>query len=438
MLRTTNCGALRGSDADQLTTLNGWVHRIRNHGGITFISLRDRYGITQVVVDEGAPESLTSLAESLRMEFCIAVQGLVRKRPDDMINQGMATGEIEVLAQEISILSKAPVLPFTIEEENQATENTRLEYRFLDLRSPGIQNRLILRHKVAQATRDYLNNRDFLEIETPTLIKSTPEGARDYLVPSRVNPGKFYALPQSPQLYKQLTMVAGLDKYYQIARCYRDEDPRGDRQPEFTQVDIEMSFVSRDDVLSLTEGLMAHIFQETIGVQLKTPFPRLTYHDAMNLYGSDKPDLRFDLAFKDFTAFVPHSDFGAFKGVVEKGGIVKALVVPEAADKASRKTIGTWEQVAKDHGAFGLAWMKVGEDGLEGGISKFFKDQEAKILEDLEAKKGDIILFMASDWKTAVNALGAVRNHLGHELGLVIPGEFHFSWIVDFPPLRIQ
>jgi aspartyl-tRNA synthetase len=433
MIRTTHCGALRGTDADQEATLNGWIHRIRNHGGISFISLRDRYGITQVVVDEGSPESLSALAEGLKMEYCIAVRGQVRRRPDDMINKDMSTGEIELVAEEITVLSKAPVLPFTIDEENQATENTRLEYRFLDLRSPGIQNRLILRHKVAQATRNYLNGRDFLEIETPTLIKSTPEGARDYLVPSRVNPGKFYALPQSPQLYKQLTMVAGLDKYYQIARCYRDEDPRGDRQPEFTQVDIEMSFVSRDDVLSMTEGLMTHIFRETLNIPLPTPFPRISYQEAMDRYGSDKPDLRFDLSFQDFTPFVPASEFGAFKGVVEGGGVVKALVVPGAAEKASRKIIGGWEQVAKDHGAFGLAWMKVGTDGLEGGISKFFKEQETAILEALKAEVGDIILYIASDWKTAVTALGAVRSHLGKELDLMKKDEFNFAWVVDFP-----
>jgi len=389
--------------------------------------------MTQVVIDQESPQELVQLAESLRMEYCLAVEGLVRKRPQNMVNKDMDTGEIEVLAQRITILSKAPVLPFTIDEETHATENTRLEYRYLDLRSLGMQKRLVLRHKVLQATRDFLNKRDFLEIETPTLIKSTPEGARDYLVPSRVNPGRFFALPQSPQLYKQLTMVGGLDRYYQIARCYRDEDPRGDRQPEFTQVDIEMSFVKRDDILSLTEEMMAHVFKESLGIELSLPFPRLSYQEAMDQYGSDKPDLRYGLAFQDFSPFALKSEFSAFKDVVEQHGVVKAMVIPGGAEAASRKVIGQWEEVAKAQGAQGLAWMKVGTEGLEGGISKFFTDQQDSILETLGAKAGDIILAVASQWKVAIKSMGAVRTHLGTELGYTQSRDFAFAWVLDFP-----
>ena len=297
--RTTTCGALRACDEGKSVVLNGWVHRDRNHGALHFINLRDRYGITQVVVDDDAPAELQETAGRIKLEYCIAVKGIVRRRPDSMINPDMATGEIEVKAEHIEILSQCAVLPFMIEDENNAKEDLRLKYRYLDLRSKGMTDRIVMRHKIIKAIREYFYKTDFLEIETPTLIRSTPEGARDFLVPSRIYPGKFFALPQSPQLYKQLLMVSGMDKYFQIARCYRDEDPRGDRQLEFTQLDIEMSYVKRDDVLALIEDLFNDVFKKVLDVDLPKTFMRLSYNDAMNRYGSDKPDLRFGLEIKD-------------------------------------------------------------------------------------------------------------------------------------------
>ncbi|GHU71108.1 hypothetical protein FACS189450_06610 [Spirochaetia bacterium] len=318
MKRTIDCGALRRIDAGKAVILNGWVHRKRDHGGISFINLRDRYGVTQVVADSDAGIDAAILAE-LRNEFCIAVEGVVRARPDSMVNPDMPTGEIEVVAAKIVILSKAEVLPFQIDDESDAKEETRLKYRYLDLRSAGMQNRIRLRNEVAFAVREWMIARGFYEIETPTFIKSTPEGARDYLVPSRLYPGKFYALPQSPQLYKQILMVSGFDKYFQIARCYRDEDARGDRQPEFTQIDIEMSFVGRDDILAMTEGLMGHVFKKTLGVDLPAHFTRLSYEEAQEKYGSDKPDLRFNMPLQDFGPYVVAGSFQAFKDALTNG-----------------------------------------------------------------------------------------------------------------------
>ncbi len=433
MKRTATCGSLRAADDGLTVVLNGWVHRNRDHGGVHFINLRDRYGETQIVVDEDVPAELAELAGSLKFEYCVAVEGVVRKRPDSMINPDMATGEIEISVKKIEILNTCLTLPFMIEDETDSNENARLKYRYLDLRSKGMQERIILRNKVTWAIREYLQGVDFLEIETPTLIKSTPEGARDFLVPSRLHPGKFFALPQSPQLYKQLLMVSGFDKYFQVARCYRDEDARGDRQLEFTQIDMEMSFVSREDVFTVTEGMMGHIFKSTMGIELPVSFERLAYDDAMNLYGSDKPDLRFGLAFRDFAPFVPGSDFSVFKNVLESGGVVKAMVVPGAAAAYSRKKISELEETAKTYGAKGLAWMKVTAEGLDGGVSKFFGDQADAIKSGLEASEGDLILLMAADWKTACNSLGAVRSRLGKDLELIDESQFRFVWIVDFP-----
>jgi aspartyl-tRNA synthetase len=473
MKRTTNCGALRKADAGKSVILNGWVHRKREHGGISFINLRDRYGITQVVVDEDAPAELTALAGELRNEYCIAVEGMVRPRPPSMINPGMGTGEIEVAAGRLVILSRSELLPFQIGEESEAKEELRLTYRYLDLRSEGMQRRIKLRNDVSFAVREWLVGQGFFEIETPTFIKSTPEGARDYLVPSRLYPGKFYALPQSPQLYKQILMVAGFDKYFQIARCYRDEDARGDRQPEFTQIDIEMSFVSRDDILSMLEGLLGYVFKKTLGRELPAQFKRLTYEEAMELYGTDKPDCRFDMPLQDFAPYAAEGDFQAFKdalaageadkaaaavkGITLSGGGVKALVVPGKADY-SRKQIEELEAQAKIYKAKGLAWMKVGgtetNPALEGGVSKFFdlraggsgtesgggsgggdqKNRAAKIIAGLGAKPGDLILIAAdAQRKIANTALGAVRSKLGRDLELCPPDRFEFVWIVDFP-----
>lgn len=464
MKRTVTCGDLRRADAGKTVILNGWVHRKRDHGGISFINLRDRYGVTQVVVDADAPEILKQVAGELHNEYCIAVEGIVRPRPDTMVNPEMATGEIEVAAKNLVILNRCEVLPFQIEEKSDAKEDLRLKYRYLDLRSGGMQRRIKLRNDVTFAVREWMQAQGFYEIETPTFIKSTPEGARDYLVPSRLYPGKFYALPQSPQLYKQILMVAGFDKYFQIARCYRDEDARGDRQPEFTQIDIEMSFVSREDVLTMIEGLFGYVFKKTLGIILPEQFRRLSYDDAMERYGSDKPDLRFAMELQDFAPYVADSRFQAFKdalaqgeaertaaaakGVSLPGGGVKALVVPGKADY-SRKQIDELEATAKIYKAKGMAWMKVvaGADGkasLEGGASKFFipaadgsgapADLAERIIEGLGAKIGDLILMVADSKRKIANiALGAVRSKLGKDLGFCDPKRFEFVWIIDFP-----
>ena len=455
--RTHTCGDLRKSDDGKTVILNGWVHRIREHGGITFINLRDRYGITQVVVDSDATSSLLDTAKALRMEFCIAVEGIVRARPDSMINKDMTTGEIELVAKDIEILSKSDVLPFMIDEVQKdgtpviPNEDLRLKYRYLDLRTSKMQHNIILRSKVAFATREYLTEQGFLEIETPTFIKSTPEGARDYLVPSRVHPGTFYSLPQSPQLYKQILMVSGFDKYFQIARCYRDEDARGDRQPEFTQIDMELSFTNREEVLSVTEGMMQHIFKKTLNYDLPAKFDRLSWTEAFDLYGSDKPDLRFDLKMQDAAFMADLSDFVAFKAGAanadsslprHKRSGLKALVVKNVADKYSRKMIETLESKAKLYKAKGLAWMKVASTGsattdiaFEGGISKFYAGKEAEICEKLGAEKNDLLLFVSDEkWQTACVAMGAVRSQLGKDLNLYNKeDEFHFVWIIDFP-----
>jgi len=432
MKRTTTCGALRAGDAGKKVVLNGWVHRHRDHGGIRFFDIRDRYGLTQVVVDADAPSDLRALSEQLKFEYCVAVEGIVRPRPGSMANPNLPTGEIEVQAARIEILSRCEVLPFMVDERAEAKEDTRMTYRYLDLRTGAMQRNLALRHRAAFATREYLVGKGFYEIETPMFIKSTPEGARDYLVPSRLNPGRFYALPQSPQLYKQILMVSGFDRYFQIARCFRDEDARGDRQPEFTQIDIEMSFVSREDVFGLVEGLMAHVFKESIGKDLEVPFRRLAYDEAMNLYGSDKPDLRFGLEMKDFGPIARQGGFEVFRKVVEGGGVVKALVAPGCGEY-SRKQITELEAAAKVYGAAGLAWMKVTEAGLDGGVSKFYAAQAAEIRSTLGAKAGDLLLMVGAEFRTACASLGAVRSQLGKELGLADPSKFRFCWIIDFP-----
>ena len=435
MQRTVTCGGLNKDFAGKTVVLNGWIHRKRDHGGITFLNLRDRYGLTQVVVDDDASEELKTLAVSLKQEFCIAVEGLVRQRPDSMINKEMATGEIEVKALKIEVLSKSEVLPFQIDEKTNANEDLRLKYRYLDLRSKAMQDHIILRSKFAFAVREFLTSKDFLEIETPTFIKSTPEGARDYLVPSRLYPGKFYALPQSPQIYKQILMVSGFDKYFQIARCYRDEDARGDRQPEFTQIDIEMSFASREDVLSLTEGMMQYAFKKSINIDLPKTFERISYDEAIDVYGTDKPDLRFEMKMQDAAFMAEIGNFAVFKDAISSGGAVKALVVKGQAEAYSRKKIEELEAAAKIYKANGLAWIKVTEGGakFEGGISKFFEGKESEICSKLGAEKGDLILFVADKYKIACTALGAVRSKLGKDLGLLNPAEFKFAWIVDFP-----
>lgn len=450
--RTVTCGELRKGDVGKKVVLNGWVSRTRDLGGIVFIRLRDRYGITQVMVGDGASDEVKRIAASLKSEYCIAVAGVVAARAEKDINPDMATGEIEVEASDIEIFTTSQELPFSIEEVRQKdgtvvlpNEDLRLKYRYLDLRREPMKNHIVLRSQVTFAVREYLTERGFLEIETPTFIKSTPEGARDYLVPSRVHPGKFYSLPQSPQLYKQLLMVSGFDKYFQIARCYRDEDARGDRQPEFTQIDMEMSFTDRDEVLATTEGMLGHVFRKTLGYELPATFDRIAWEDAFDLYGSDKPDLRFDLKMQDAAFMADLSDFGAFKAGAanadksierhRRSGL-KALVVKNVADTYSRKMIESLESVAKINHAKGLAWMKVGADGaFEGGISKFFAGKEGDICARLGAEKNDLLLFVSDEkWQVACVALGAVRKQLGKDLRLHNPADqFHFAWIIDFP-----
>ncbi|MDP3177000.1 MAG: aspartate--tRNA ligase, partial [Spirochaetaceae bacterium] len=386
------------------------------------------------VVDSDASDELKKVAGELKFEYCLAVRGTVRARPDPMVNKDMGTGEIEVVADSIQVLSRSETLPFMVDEKSDAKEDLRLRYRYIDLRSFAMQRRIALRHDVAFAVREYLSGQGFYEIETPTFIRSTPEGARDYLVPSRLYPGKFYALPQSPQLYKQLLMVSGMDKYFQLARCYRDEDARGDRQPEFTQIDIEMSFVKRDDVLELVEGMMGHVFKKTLGVELPARFRRIAYDDALELYGTDKPDLRFAMEMKDLGELAQRSGFQAFKDALAAGGAVKALVAPGKADY-SRKQIEELEAAAKVYRAKGMAWMKVTpENKIEGGAAKFFAGLESELLAALGAKAGDLVLMVAdAKRKVACQSLGAVRSRLGKDLGLCDASRFEFAWIVDFP-----
>ena len=461
MKRTATCGALTKADEGKRVILNGWVNRKRDHGGISFINLRDRYGITQAVVDPGVfsggavPAELAQIVAELRNEFCLALEGTVRSRPASMVNPDMPTGEIELAVEKIVILSRCKDLPFHIEEVTSAKEELRLKFRYLDLRSAAMQKRIKLRNEAVFAIREYMIGQGFYEIETPTFCRSTPEGARDYLVPSRLYPGKFYALPQSPQIFKQILMVSGFDKYFQLARCYRDEDSRGDRQPEFTQLDLEMSFNSRDDVLSVIEGVFGYTFKKTLNVELPASFKRLAYEDAMEIYGTDKPDTRFEILMKDFSPWVAAGEFQGFKdalaagdadkaaasakGLSVKGGGVKALVAPgKLGDKTieySRKQIDELEAAAKIYKAKGMVWMKVGTGGeLEGGGSKYFASQAADIIKGLGANPGDMIVMVGDRSRDIANtALGAVRSKLGRDLGLCDPKKFEFVWIVDFP-----
>ena len=464
--RTINCGALRSSNEKDTVVLNGWIHRVRDHGGIYFIDLRDRYGKTQIVIGQDTPTHIQSLASGLHLEYCLSVTGTVHKRPNETINPSMPTGEIEVFVSQLEIISKSEVLPFMIEETSSlANEDLRLQYRYLDLRSGTMQKNIKLRHTVMQSTREYLNAQDFLEIETPTLIRSTPEGARDFLVPSRMKTGHFYALPQSPQLYKQILMMSGMDKYYQLARCYRDEDARGDRQPEHTQIDIELSFTKASDIYILIEGLMKKVFKDCRNIDIDTPFPHLTYKEAMNTYGSDKPDLRFALQIRDFSEFVPKIGFGVFEQALQQKneslvhqslahqsfahkGAVKVLVVPKAASTISRKNIEHLEQVAKTYGAKGLAWAKYTKQAeseqcsFSGGISKFLNNDLDEIVQTLSIQEDDLLLFGADIWNVACTSLGAVRNAVAKILDIIpeqhleahiYPNIFSFVWVTDFP-----
>ena len=434
--RTDYCGNLDRKDTDREVTLLGWVQRRRDLGGLIFVELRDRQGIVQVVFNSEVSPEAHEKAESLRSEFVIAAIGKVQARPEGTLNPRLPTGEIEVIARELRVLNTSKNPPFLIEDEEEAAENVRLKYRYLDLRRPKLQRNLILRHRVAQEVRGYFDRLGFLEIETPMLTKSTPEGARDYLVPSRLNPGHFYALPQSPQLFKQILMVSGFDRYFQIVRCFRDEDLRSDRQPEFTQIDVEMSFVQVEDIREIMEGLMAHIFKEVVGVDLRTPFDSMSYAEAMDRYGVDKPDIRFGMEMKDVSGVFRGSNFKVFKETLNKGGIIKALCVKGEAS-FSRKEIDELTPFVETYGAKGLAWAKVGSDGWQSPIQKFLTPEEMKEVESrCEAARNDLLLFIADSPRVVHQAMGNLRLHLGEKLGLIPKDLYRFVWILDFPLLE--
>ena len=433
MRRTNNCCELGSADIGNEVVLMGWVQRRRDHGGVIFIDLRDRNGLTQVVFNPEHNKEVHGKAHDIRSEFVIAVKGKVEHRPDGMTNPDLATGEIEVMVNELRILNQAQTPPFMIEDDIDVSENIRLKHRHIDLRRPKIQKNIIARHMASAAIRNFMNSNGFLDIETPVLTKSTPEGARDYLVPSRINAGHFYALPQSPQLFKQLLMISGFDRYYQIVRCFRDEDLRADRQPEFTQVDMEMSFVGEEDVMAIAEGLVSAVFKEVLDITLDTPFKRMTYAESMDRFGLDRPDLRFGLELKDLSDIVGTSGFKVFASVVKKGGMVKALNA-KGCDNFSRKEIDNLTEFVGVYRAKGLAWIKVREDGWQSPIAKFFSDEEKQQMSDrLNMEPGDLVFFVADQPKITNDALGNLRNHLGAKLGLMDPKEYNFVWVTHFP-----
>ena len=435
--RTHYCGDLRKEDIGKQVCLMGWVHRRRDHGGLIFIDLRDRTGIGQLALDPDRDPEAHAKAEAVRNEFVIAAIGTVSPRPEGTVNPKMKTGEVEIEVNELRILNVAKTPPFMLDEYTDVAENLRLKYRYLDLRRDTIQRNLIMRHQVAQTTRRYLSEHGFLEIETPMLTKSTPEGARDYLVPSRVNPGNFYALPQSPQIFKQLLMVSGYDRYFQITRCFRDEDLRADRQPEFTQIDCELSFVDKDDVMSVMEGLIAAIFEQTLGVDLPLPMPRMSFAEVMDRYGIDNPDLRFGMELVNLTDIVSNCGFKVFADVAAKGGLVKA-VNAKGCTTFSRKELDDLTAFAAIYGAKGMAWVKIQEDcSWQSPIAKFFTAAErAQIGAALDAEPADLLLFGADMAHIVNESLGRLRGHLGQKLGLADPNEFRFVWVTDFPLLE--
>ncbi len=430
--RTHYCGELCEEQVGQEVCLAGWVQRVRNHGGVLFVDLRDRTGVVQVVFGQELPERVSAVGERLRGEFVVAVRGHVRPRPAGSENPRLKTGRIEVGVEDAEILNESRTPPFYIEPDIDVEETLRLKHRYLDLRRPDMLEALSFRHRLVKAVRDYFDARGFWEIETPVLTRSTPEGARDYLVPSRISPGRFYALPQSPQLFKQLLMVSGVDRYFQIARCFRDEDLRADRQPEFTQIDVEMSFVSRPDVMALTEGLMAHLYREVLGRELATPFPVMSYREALDRFGTDKPDLRFGMELVDVSEVVAQSEFRVFRGTVSGGGSVMAMRV-EGGGSFSRREIEELADRAGEYGAKGLAWLAVKGDDVRSPIAKFLSEAElAGILQRTGATSGDLVLMVADSWRVARTALGHYRSLLGKRLDLA-RGEDRFVWIVDFP-----
>ncbi len=436
MKRNHYCGNLSAADIGKEVVLAGWVQRRRDHGGLIFIDLRDRYGLVQIVYSPDTDNQSFAIAENVRNEYVLAARGKVRPRPEGTVNTNLFSGEIEVEGIELEILNKSKTPPFYIEDGVSVDELVRLKYRYLDLRRPEMRDALILRHKTTTAMRSFLDQAGFLEIETPILCKSSPEGARDYLVPSRVHPGDFFALPQSPQLFKQILMVSGMDKYFQIARCFRDEDLRADRQPEFTQLDMEMSFVDEEDIRALTEQLLAYVFKETLGREIATPFPVLDYQDAISRFGSDKPDMRFAIEIKDIADIAVNSEFKVFASVAAKGGWVRGINAKGCA-RYSRREIDALTEYVAIYGAKGLAYIYVEETGLRSPISKFFtEDQLAEIVERMEGRAGDLLLFVAADKAIAADSLGHLRLEIARKENLIDSAELNFLWVNKFPLLE--
>ncbi len=432
--RSHSCGKIRESEIGQTVELKGWVQKRRDLGGLIFIDFRDRSGIVQVVFNPDLSKEALELAEKVRSEYVLGITGKVVSRAEGTVNPNLPTGAIEVHAESLEILNAAKNPPISIANDVEVGEDIRLKYRYLDLRRPVMQETFKLRHRTTKVIRDFLDHNEFLEIETPMLTKSTPEGARDYLVPSRVHEGEFYALPQSPQLFKQLLMVSGFERYYQVVRCFRDEDLRADRQPEFTQVDIETSFLPKEDLIAMMEEMMSAVLKETKGLEIEKPFQRMTHAEAMNRYGSDKPDTRFEMEFVDVSDLVKDSDFKVFSSAVSSGGAVKGINAKGAASKYSRKDIDALTEYVKTYKAKGLAWLKVEEDGLKGPISKFFDEALASQLKEaFDAEAGDLLLFVADSKSVVADSLGSLRSKLGKDLDLIDYSKFNFLWIMDFP-----
>ena len=435
--RTVYAGRIDEKYVGKKVVVKGWVSKRRDLGNLIFIDIRDRMGVVQCVFSGEKNNELHELASTLRSEFVISIEGEVVLRNENTVNDKIATGKVEIIADKLEILSKAKTLPFVLDDASLSSEELRLKYRYLDLRRTELAEVLHLRSKITKATRDYLDNNMFVDVETPILTKSTPEGARDYLVPSRVHPGEFYALPQSPQLFKQLLMVAGFDRYYQVARCFRDEDLRADRQPDFTQIDMEMSFMSQEEILTMIEGLIAHVMKEVKGIDVVTPFPRLDYEEAMERFGSDKPDTRFGMELKDVSDLVKNLDFKVFSNAVEQGGAVKCIVAKGCAEQYSRKDIDALGKYVANYGAKGLAWVKVTEEGLNGAIAKFFTDEVAQeLVARVDAEVGDIILFAADSKKVCYASLGALRQKLAADLDLIDKDKYNYLWVVNWPLLE--
>ncbi len=431
--RSCYCGEPRLNSVGRELTLLGWVQTRRDHGGLIFVDLRDRSGVTQVVFNPEVSGTAHEKAKQLRSEDVIAVRGALAKRPEETLNLQLATGEVEVRGRDLKLLNASQPPPFAIDDETEANENTRLKYRYLDLRRPRSLSHLLLRYRMTKLIRDYLDGLGFIDVETPVLTKSTPEGARDYLVPSRIYQGKFYALPQSPQLFKQILMVAGLDRYFQIVKCFRDEDLRADRQPEFTQLDLEMSFVQPEDVMEVVEGMIAILFKELKGIELQRPFPRLAWEEAMSRFGSDKPDMRFGLELRDLTNALRSSKAKVFAGAIEAGGVVKGICVPKGGE-LSRKDLDDLTPFVATFGAKGVAWAKLTESGWQSPIAKFLTDSEQKdVARILDARPGDVILLLADAAKIVNDALGNLRLRLGHRLGLIAEDDYALVWVVNFP-----